>query len=260
MRRGKGTTRKYPVRRQQLKQQAQDESSSESSEEDHGLTFLMPSELPSVLKNDVVPTPANEVSPLPTSMPTLMQGELVPAPPDNFVNPSQSHSVPSQDTVVANEMQGDFGHSVLASSGTNETTQPAQDTSEVPVPFVTESDTVEGVANMEQTQEEELPQGSLPPQQTRQPPSHLSYYLSGARVYCEQVSSNQPPSEMNGFGNHVWSNPYSNNKYPVSQYIQQSDMVNMYNGYGGTGNSTMVIIIMAYYHTILPASVITPEV
>ena len=72
VRRSKGKTRKYPVRRKQLKQQAQDESSSESSEEDHGLTFLMPSELPSVPKNDVVPTPTNEVSPLPTSMPMLM--------------------------------------------------------------------------------------------------------------------------------------------------------------------------------------------
>ena len=78
MRRSKGKTRKYPVGRQQLKQQAQDESSSESSEEDHGLTFLMPSELPSVPKNDAVPTPANEVSPLPASMPTLMQEEFVP--------------------------------------------------------------------------------------------------------------------------------------------------------------------------------------
>ena len=151
MTRSKGKTRKYPVRRQQLKQQAQDET----SDEDHGLTFLMPSELPSVTKNDVVPTPANEVSPLPISMSTLMQGELVPAPPDNFGSPNQSQSVPSQDTVVPIETQGDFGHSALASAGTDETTQPAQDTSEVPVPSVTESDTVEGVANTEQAQEEE---------------------------------------------------------------------------------------------------------
>ena len=43
-------------------------------------------------------------------------------------------------------MQGDFGHSALASFETNETIQPAQDTSEVPVPSVTESDTVKGVA------------------------------------------------------------------------------------------------------------------
>ena len=55
-------------------------------------------------------------------------------------------------------MQSDFGHSALASYGTNKTTQPAQDTSEVPVPSVTESDTVEGVANTEQGQEEEQPQ------------------------------------------------------------------------------------------------------
>ena len=116
MRRSKGKTRKYPVRRQQLKQQAQDESSSESSEEDYGLTFLMPSELPSVLKNHVVPTSANEVSPLPASMPTLTQGELVPAPPDKFGSPNQSQSVASQDTAVATEMQDDFGHSALASS------------------------------------------------------------------------------------------------------------------------------------------------
>ena len=91
---------------------------------------------------------------------------------------------------------------------------------------------MEGVANTEQAQEEELPQESLRQQQTRQPPSCLSYYLPGAQVYCEQVSSNQPPSETDGFGNHVWSNPYSNNRYPVSQNIQQSNMDNMYNGYG----------------------------
>ena len=65
MTRSKGKTRKDPVRRQQLKQQAEDEISSESSEEDHGLTFLMPSEPPSVPKNDAVPAPANEVSLLP---------------------------------------------------------------------------------------------------------------------------------------------------------------------------------------------------
>ena len=232
MRRSKGKARKYNVRRQQLKQQAQDESSSESSDEDHGVTFLMPSQLPSVPKNDVVLTPANEVSLLPASVPTLIQGEIVPTPPDNFGNPSQSQSVPPQDTVVANEMQGDLGHSAPASSETNETTQPAQDTSEVPVPSVTESDTVEGVANTEQAQEEELPQESLCPQQTRQPPSRLSYYLPGSPVYCEHVSSNQPPSEMKGFGNHVWSNPYSNNRYPVSQNIQQINMDDMHNGYG----------------------------
>ena len=56
-----------------------------------------------------------------------------------------------QDTLVANEIQGDFGHSALASSGSNETTQPTQDTSEVPVPSVTENDTVERVANTEHT-------------------------------------------------------------------------------------------------------------
>ena len=184
-------------------------------------------------KNDSVPTPANEVSPLPASMPTLTQGELVPVHPDNFGNPIQSQSVASQDTVVGNEAQSDFGHSAPASSGANETTQPAQNTSQVPVPSVTESDTVEGVANTKQAQEEELPQESLRPQRTRQPPSHLSYCLPGAPVYCEQVSSNQPPSEINGFGNHVWSNPYSNNRYPVSQNIQQNNMDNMYNGYGG---------------------------
>ena len=61
-------------------------------------------------------------------------------------------------------MQGNFGHSALASSETNEATQPAQDTSEVPVPSVTGSDTAEGVANTEQAQEEELPKESLHPQ------------------------------------------------------------------------------------------------
>ena len=171
------------------------------------VSHLMPSELPSAPKNDVVPTLANEVLPLPASMPTLMQGEFVPIPPDNFGNPSQNQSLPSRDTVVATEMEGDFGHSALSCSETNETTQPAQDTSEVPVPSVTESDTVEGVANTEQAQEEELPQESLPPQRTRQPPSCLLYFLPGAPVYFEQVSSNQPASEMNGFGNHVGSNP-----------------------------------------------------
>ena len=104
--------------------------------------------------------PANEVPPSPVSIPTLMQGELVPVPHNNFGNPNQSQSFRPQDTVVANEMQGDFGHS-----------------------------------------------------------SRLSYYLQGTPVYCEQVSSNQPPSEMNGFGNHVWSNPYSNSRHPVSQSI-----------------------------------------
>ena len=57
MRRSKGKTRRYPVRRQQLKQQAQDQSSSELSDEDHDSTFLMPSEPPPVRKNDVVPIP-----------------------------------------------------------------------------------------------------------------------------------------------------------------------------------------------------------
>ena len=166
-----------------------------------------------------------------------MQEELAPIPLDNFENPSQSLSVPSQNTVVANETQCNFGHSARASSETNETTQPTPDTNEVPVLSVTESDTVEGVANMEQAQEEELPQESLHPQQTIQPPSCLSYYLPGVPVYCEQFRSNQPPSEINGFSNHVWSNPYSNNRIPVSQNIQQSNMDNMYNKYGGNWQS-----------------------
>ena len=90
---------------------------------------------------------------------------------------------------------------------------------------------MEGVANAEQRQEEEQPQESLHPQRTRQPPSCLSYYLPGAPVYCEQVSSNQQPREMNGFVNHVWSNPYSNNRYPVSQNIQQINTDNICYGY-----------------------------
>ena len=179
------------LRRQQLEQQAQDESSSESSDEDHGLTCLMPSELPSVPKNDAVPAPVNEVSPLPASMPTLMRGELVPIPPDNFGNPSLSQSVPLQDTIVDNEIQGNFENSALASAETKETAQPAQDTREVPVPPITESDIVKRVANTEQIQEEELLQESYCPQQTRQSPSCLSYYLPGAPVYCEQVSQLQ---------------------------------------------------------------------
>ena len=105
-------------------------------------------------KNDAVPTLANEVSPLPASMPTLIQGEPVPIPPDKSENPSQSQSVPSHNTVVSNEMQCNFSHFALASSETNETTQPAQDTSEVPVSSVTENDTVEGVPNTEQAQKE----------------------------------------------------------------------------------------------------------
>ena len=260
MRRSKGKTRKYPVRRQQLKQQAQDESSSESAEEDHSLTFLMPSELPSVPKDDMVPNPANEVSPLPTSMPMLMQGELAPAPPDNFGNPSQSHSVPSQDTVVANEMQSDFGHFAPASSGTNETTPPAQGTSEFPVPSVTESDTVEGVANTEQRQKEELPQESLHPQQTRQPPSRLSYYLQVLQcTVSKSALINHQVTQMDlltMFGQTLIQttgilSAKTFNKSTWTIYIRDME---------GTGNSTMVIIITACYHTILPASIITPEV